>query len=74
MSDDGVIEITDIDDNLTISLDDAAPATSTTPRSVNFGPGVELLMNDKTKKDNESREKNPFSQACEKDIHKISAS
>ena len=51
MSDDGVIEITDIDDNLTISLDDAAPATSTTPRSVNFGPGVELLMNDKTKKD-----------------------
>ena len=51
MSDDGVIEITDIDDNLTISLDDAAPASSTTPRSFNFGPGVELLMNDKTKKD-----------------------
>ena len=51
MSDDGVIEITDINDDLTISLDAPEAAAPTTPRSVNFGPGVELLMNDKTKKD-----------------------
>ncbi len=51
MSDDGVIEITDINDDLTISLDAPEPRAGSTPRSVNFGPGVELLMNDKTKKD-----------------------
>ena len=51
MSDDAVIEITDIDDDLTISLDKPKASAPSTPRSVNFGPGVELLMNDKSKKD-----------------------
>lgn len=51
MGDDGVIEITDIDDDLTISLDKPKASAPSTPRSVNFGPGVELLMNDKSKKE-----------------------
>ena len=51
MSDEAVIEITDIDDDLTISLDKPKASAPSTPRSVNFGPGVELLMNDKSKKE-----------------------
>ena len=48
-----VIDInTTMDDTPVISLNDGPPSSSSEPKpSVNFGTGIELLMNDKRKSD-----------------------
>ena len=49
-SNDDIIDIEPIDIS---NIDNSKPASNpTTPKSVNFGPGIELLMNDKIKSDN----------------------
>ena len=48
-SNDDIIDIEPIDIS---NIDNSKPASNpTTPKSVNFGPGIELLMNDKIKSD-----------------------